>query len=83
MWPEVDRSPWPEDLAFPAHLTVFDLVYNPRQTELLRQARTVGARVIGGLGMLVYLGAIGFKMWTGLDAPVAVMHQALAEVFCQ
>jgi shikimate dehydrogenase len=45
MWPEVDQSPWPEDLPFPDHLAVFDLVYNPRQTKLLRQAQTVGVKV--------------------------------------
>ena len=39
-----------------------------------------GAKTIDGLGMLVYQGAIAFKMWTGYDAPVDVMHHALAEV---
>jgi len=77
MWPEVDLSPWPEDLAFPGHLTVFDLVYNPRQTELLRQARTVGARVIGGLGMLVHQGAAAFELWTGEKAAVETMYESV------
>jgi len=79
LWPEVDQSPWPEDLAFPGHLTVFDLVYNPRQTELLRQARTVGARVIGGLGMLVHQGAAAFELWTGEKAPAETMYEAASE----
>jgi len=75
-WPEVDKSIWPEDLAFPGHLTVFDLVYNPRQTKLLRQARAAGAKVIGGLGMLVHQGAAAFELWTGEKAPVETMYEA-------
>ena len=75
-WPEVDKSIWPEDLAFPGHLTVFDLVYNPRQTKLLRQARAAGAKAIGGLGMLVHQGAVAFELWTGEKAPVETMYEA-------
>jgi shikimate dehydrogenase len=80
MWPEVDQSPWPEDLAFPGHLTVFDLVYNPGQTKLLRQARAAGAKGIGGLGMLVHQGAAAFELWTGEKAPVETMYEAANEV---
>jgi shikimate dehydrogenase len=80
MWPEVDQSPWPEDLAFPGHLTVFDLVYNPRQTKLLQQARAVGAKGIGGLGMLVHQGAAAFGLWTGEKAPVETMYEAASRV---
>ena len=76
MWPEVDKSIWPENLAFPGHLTVFDLVYNPRQTKLLRQARAVGAKAVGGLGMLVHQGAVAFELWTGEKAPVETMYEA-------
>jgi shikimate dehydrogenase len=75
-WPEVDQSPWPEDLAFPSHLTVFDLVYNPSQTKLLQRAAAAGARTIGGLGMLVHQGAMAFRLWTGLEPPVETMYKA-------
>ncbi|MBM4464912.1 MAG: shikimate dehydrogenase [Chloroflexi bacterium] len=75
-WPEVDESIWPEDLALPGHLTVFDLVYNPRQTRLLQQAEAAGARSIGGLGMLVHQGAASFELWTGEKAPVEAMYEA-------
>ena len=75
-WPEVGKSIWPEDLAFPSHLTVFDLVYNPRQTKLLRQARAAGAKAVGGLGMLVHQGAVAFELWTGEKAPVETMYEA-------
>jgi shikimate dehydrogenase len=76
MWPRVDGSVWPDSAPVPAHLTVFDLVYNPLETRLLRQARQSGARGIDGLGMLVGQGALAFDMWTNqgltLDDAVAV-----------
>lgn len=79
MWPHVEASPWPDALPLPAHLTVFDLVYQPRQTRLLRQAESAGARATGGLGMLLYQAALAFEMWTGEPPPVEVMRAALEE----
>jgi shikimate dehydrogenase len=79
MWPEVGRSPWPEALSFPSHLTVFDLVYNPGETRFLWQARAAGAKSIGGLGMLVHQGAAAFELWTGEKAPVGAMYEATSK----
>ena len=76
IWPHVHGSVWPDDAPIPAHLTVCDLVYNPLETRLLRQARESGAHCIGGLGMLVGQGALAFEMWTGQTAPVEVMRAA-------
>jgi len=76
MWPHVGGSIWPDTVPIPAHLTVFDLVYNPLETRLLRQARESGAHAVGGLGMLVRQGALAFEMWTGEPAPVEVMREA-------
>ena len=76
MWPQVDASIWPNRASMPPHLTVFDLVYNPPETRLLQQARQSGARAIGGLGMLVQQGVLGFQMWTGEAAPIEVMRTA-------
>jgi len=64
MWPHVTDSVWPDEVPVPSHLTVFDLVYNPLETRLLRQARESGARGIDGLGMLVRQGALAFILWT-------------------
>ncbi len=69
------RSPVPAEVIRPEML-VYDLVYRPAETALLRQARACGARTLGGLPMLVYQGAASFKTWTGRDAPVAVMRAA-------
>ncbi|MSQ05803.1 MAG: shikimate dehydrogenase [Dehalococcoidia bacterium] len=60
----------------PAAALVYDLVYNPAETPLLREAARSGARTLGGLYMLVYQGAAAFEMWTGQPAPVDVMLQS-------
>lgn len=60
----------------PSTVLVNDLVYNPRETPLLREAKKCGARTLGGIHMLVYQGASSFEMWTGQPAPVAVMLEA-------
>ena len=57
-------------------LSVFDLVYN-RETRLIKDARSLGLSVIGGLGMLLYQGAHAFEFWTERSAPVEVMREAL------
>lgn len=55
---------------------VYDLVYNPAETRLLREARAAGCRTAGGLPMLVAQAAAQFKLWTGRDAPLEVMRAA-------
>jgi shikimate dehydrogenase len=64
-------------------MLVCDVIPNPPDTPFLKNARAAGATALDGLGMLVYQGAIAFKMWTGHDAPVDVMRAALEEVFSQ
>jgi shikimate dehydrogenase len=58
---------------------VFDVVYDPPETTLLRSARTAGAQTIDGLGMLLNQGAISFKLWTGKEAPIIEMRRALSQ----
>ncbi|MEE9199328.1 MAG: shikimate dehydrogenase, partial [Dehalococcoidia bacterium] len=57
------------------HALVYDLVYNPPETPLLREARERGARALGGLPMLIYQGAIAFELWMGREAPLKVMFE--------
>jgi shikimate dehydrogenase len=64
-------------LPFRSQQAVYDLVYNPRRTRLLAQAAGDGAQAIGGIGMLVWQGAIAFERWTGITPPVDVMRQAI------
>lgn len=60
----------------PAQALVYDLVYNPPVTPLLKQAALAGAASLGGLPMLVYQGAAAFELWTEIEAPVEVMMDA-------
>lgn len=76
MLPNVNASPWFESVPFPPGAFVYDLVYNPSNTLLTRQARAAGLRAATGLGMLVEQGALAFELWTGKTAPRQLMRQA-------
>lgn len=58
-------------------LIVSDVVYSPAETALLKMAREVGCKTINGIGMMIYQGAAGFKMWTGEEMPVDHVKQVL------
>ena len=73
--PAEDTSPVPNG-AIRTGTVVYDMVYNPPDTSLLQNAESAGARVVGGLPMLVYQGAAAWSRWTGKDAPVDVMFEA-------
>ncbi|MCL2288791.1 MAG: shikimate dehydrogenase [Candidatus Bathyarchaeota archaeon] len=60
-------------------LAVMDIVYNPRETQLAKDAKAVGAKVVSGVEMLIYQGAAAFEIWTGQQAPVQVMRRAVLE----
>lgn len=78
--PDVDARP---DLRYEAirpGMVACDVIPAPR-TPFLDEARRRGARPLDGLGMLVHQGAIGFELWTRREAPVSVMHAALAKAF--
>jgi shikimate dehydrogenase len=62
-----------------APLVVADVVFNPPETRLLRDARQRGCTVLDGLGMLVNQAVIGFEIWTGIAPDAAVMREALEE----
>jgi len=83
MTPNVDGLPWLDEVAFQPGQTVYDLVYNPPETRLLRKAAADGAQAIGGLGMLIWQGAVALERWTGQQPPVAVMRAAAEAVFAQ
>jgi len=76
LWPRTDATPWPETFPLPSHWTVYDLVYNPRETRLLAQARAAGATAVCGLGMLIHQGALALELWTGHPPPVETMRVA-------
>jgi shikimate dehydrogenase len=58
---------------------VYDMVYNPAETALLKSAKAAGCKTANGLGMLLHQGAKAFEIWTGQPAPLDVMRRALEE----
>ena len=74
MKPDFDKTPLPARL-LRSELVVFDVVYNPVETRLLREAEAAGARTVGGLDMFVWQGALAFEKWTGCKAPFEVMKR--------
>ena len=57
-------------------LSVMDIVYNPLETKLAKDAKAAGAHVISGVETLIYQGAASFEIWTGKSAPIEVMRKA-------
>ena len=77
MTPNVDQSPLPEDLTLPQQVVVYDLVYNPHETKLVRDARAQGLQATTGLGMLVEQAALAFEKWTGHNPPRELLYQSV------
>jgi len=76
MTPNIDQSPWPENLSFP-NAAIYDLVYNPRETKLVRDARSQGLPAITGLGMLIEQAALAFEIWTGRNPPRNILFESV------
>lgn len=71
MAPDTDAIPIPDVHFLHPELIVSDIIYNPRQTQLLKIAASMGCPVFNGMYMLLYQGAAAFECWTGLEMPVA------------
>ncbi len=78
MLPQPGASPWPEDLALPPGAAVYDLIYKPLETRLMRQARQAGHVAFNGLGMLVEQAALSFERWTGVSVNRAAIWEAIS-----
>lgn len=79
MTPNSRDSIWPEVEPFPEDCFVYDLVYNPAETRLVRQARRAGLQAANGLGMLTEQAVLAFERWTDCPAPRLAMQTAAAE----
>jgi shikimate dehydrogenase len=77
--PQEGQSPLSVEV-IPSGILLYDVVYNPSPTPLLALAIKAGARILGGLPMLVYQGAKSFELWTGKEAPVDIMFDKANEV---
>ncbi|MFS0554545.1 shikimate dehydrogenase [Brevibacillus sp. 179-C9.3 HS] len=78
MLPNVQETPVPAEWLH-SDLTVSDLIYNPLETRLLKEARAIGATVHSGIGMFVNQGALAFELWTGERAPTEVMRKVVLQ----
>jgi len=77
--PQEGQSPLNLEV-IPKGVLVYDVVYNPSLTPLLKLSQKAGANILGGLPMLVYQGAASFKLWTGREAPVDIMFNKAKEI---
>ncbi|MBR6024756.1 MAG: shikimate dehydrogenase [Methanobrevibacter sp.] len=77
MHPNVDDTPIALAGDMHEELVVFDAVYNPNETGLLKEAIKANAKPVYGIKMLLYQGAESFNIWTGKKAPIDVMEEAL------
>ena len=78
MTPNTETSPLPENAVLSKHTFIYDLVYNPRETKLVRDARAQGLSASTGLGMLIEQAALAFEKWTGSKADRDAMQKAVA-----
>ncbi|MBS7646457.1 shikimate dehydrogenase [Candidatus Bathyarchaeota archaeon] len=81
MYPNSGQTIVERDMLNPK-LTVMDIVYSPIETKLLKEAKSVGAKIINGIEMLVFQGAASFEIWWNQPAPVNVMREAILKKLC-
>jgi len=77
MPPNIEASPLPENLSLPSNAFIYDLVYNPRETKLVREARQQGLHAATGLGMLIEQAALSFEIWTGHNPSRETLYQSI------
>ncbi len=78
MYPDIGESPISEEMLH-NNLFVFDIVYNPLETRLLKEARKIGCKTLGGLDMFVNQGALAFEWWTGKKPNLNLMKEKVVE----
>ncbi len=79
MTPNTNQSPLPENTPLSQQAMIYDLVYNPRETKLVKDAHTQGLQATTGLGMLIEQAALAFEIWTGHDPPRNILIDSVVE----
>lgn len=77
MTPNVNDSPLPTDVSLKPDMLVYDLIYNSRETKLVKDARAQGLSATTGLGMLIEQAALSFEIWTGHNPPREILYQSI------
>jgi shikimate dehydrogenase len=77
MSPSLDTCAWPAGLPFPKAVAVYDLVYNPPETLIVRRARAAGLPAVTGMGMLIEQASLSFARWTGELFPNDMVYEAI------
>ena len=77
MTPNIEDSPLPENIVLSPKTVIYDLIYNPRETKLVKDARAQGLSATTGLGMLIEQAALAFEKWTGAKADRDAMQTAV------
>ena len=70
MTSHLQGSPWIEGLSFPVNAVLYDLIYNPAETQLMKNAAQAGLPTRNGLGMLIGQALLSFEIWTGAKVSV-------------
>lgn len=82
MFPNINETPIPKKI-LKKDSFLMDIIYNPLETRLLREAKEKGLRTINGVEMLVYQGAISFEIWTGKRAPINLMKKVVLKALTE
>ena len=77
MLPNLDASPWPANIPLPSTAAIYDLVYSPRETKLVKDGLARGSFATTSLGMLIEQAALSFEIWTGCNVPRDPLFAAL------
>jgi shikimate dehydrogenase len=83
MYPDTEDTITDIEDSFNEDQIVFDLIYNPTKTKFLKTAEMQGAKVVGGLKMLISQAAKSFELWTGVEMPVEIIFDSLQEYIKQ
>ena len=83
MYPDVEDTITDIEDSFSDEQIVFDLIYNPTKTKFLKTAEMQGAKVVGGLKMLISQAAKSFELWTGIEMPAEIIFDSLQEYIKQ
>ena len=78
MYPQINKLPIKMEILH-KHLFVVDLIYNPLETQLIKDAKVIGCRTLGGLDMLVNQGALAFEWWTNKKPNINLMKNKIIE----